>query len=73
MPFHGLHLLLFALAYGVFLEVVASAFSRRRMGDAIQAAREGQPDTAKGRTRASCVKVVIFSLPLFILGLFFVR
>ena len=63
---HGFHLILYAVTYGAFLNFVSSYCSRLIFRDAIQRHRNFM------RGSITFALFVMFSLPLFIIGMQFV-
>lgn len=67
MYYHGFHLILYTVTYGAFLNFVSSYCSGLIFRDAIQRHRNFM------RGSMMFALFVMFSLPLFIIGMRFIR
>lgn len=72
MPGHGERLLIYALAYGLFLYAASSWCSRGMFREALQALDQGRQSNPFRWSRR-LIAVIVVSLPLFILGLSYVH
>ena len=72
MDNHGIHLVLYAVAYGVSLNLIASFCMRLTFRDAFRALDQKQRHVLSLWSTV-LIFYIAFSLPLFIIGMRFVR